>query len=259
MLPVALITPVGATINQPTLTQSAGVSAETTFTIYSTRDDVSRSSHITEKISLPSSVRFFNLLSASTLLALTSISLLSFFSRSRLTPALLPFFLLYQLKKPRHDSFSLQGTIIDRETLHPLSGVNIYVFEDNSKRIISHAVSNHSGRISLPHLIEGRYNLSVLKRGYLPFTIHKHLTKEDTEFYVGLTRKELPRAVGLRLIGSLEDFFNFSFEAWLLLSFILLTLVGMSIGWEKIIGFLAIALFNLTIWFMHRKTMIDKS
>lgn len=205
---------------------------------------------------LTSSVRFYHLLAATTLLTLSIMTLLSFFSRTRLTPGNLPLFILSHLgKRQKKGSLVLSGKIIDPDTERAVRGANIYLLAEGSERIIAHTVSNLRGYYAFSAVPEGVYCIQVLKTNYLPFTIHKRLFQDDMTLNLALSRKEQPLHL-LRKAGRLfENMLSFSFEILLILSFVLLTIIGMSIGWEKIVGFLVIAIFNLTIWSLHRRSV----
>ncbi len=204
---------------------------------------------------LTSSIRFYHLTAASILLGFSLVTLFSFFSRTRLKPEHLPFFLLYHLKRKKAtDSFQLTGRLTDSDTNMPIVNANIYVFSPHSKKIVSHAISRGDGSFILPHLQHESYQIEVLKAGYIPSVLHERFEEQTPPtLSIALSRKEHAGTRIKHLWHSVEGILSTTFEVCLLLSFVLLLLIGMSIGWEKIVGFLAIALFNLTIWTLHRK------
>lgn len=206
------------------------------------------------------STRNFNFLRTLSLLILVIFTFLAFLSRIKIPLHKLVFYLRHQHRLASESSeniHSLKGQVSDAGTDAPVVAASVYILKRDTHKILSHVTTDRQGGFRVLRLKPIAYSVSVMKDGYLPFTLATH-TREETDnkvLHLALTRDDgLPHitTIAWRLI---LQTLSSSFEILLVTALVFEGFFLFTFGWQKTLPFLLLSLFNLSIWLWHLRIL----
>lgn len=203
---------------------------------------------------LTGSTRALFLTALLTLLSLLILTMLSFASRTKVSLWLLPSLILYHfilLFHRKAQSVRCQGVVVG-ENNEPLVGVSVFATSQASQQVVAHAATNRNGQFTLLLPDTGEYRITVMKPGYHPFNELETFSSAHPDILsIALMRHDAPQKLTTKTKAAITAVLDFSFEIVLLFSVTLELLIGMSLGWKLVIGFLLLSLFNLSTWIIY--------
>lgn len=203
------------------------------------------------------SKRMIDLISLTAIISFIILSILSMSSRVHVSLFELPHYFIYLYKRSftssKH-SCTLSGMITDAHSDNAVNQATIYVREGNSGRIISHALTNSSGRFTLRQICSGPYTLHILKDGYLPFILSSVMPGTHIHpLAIALSSKHTATTLQIKASWLLTHFLSISFEGVMLLCLLFAVSISMIVGVINTLPLLGLVLFNLITWSLHRR------
>jgi hypothetical protein len=206
---------------------------------------------------LAQSVRFFDLLSALTIVILLILTVLSLSAKTHIHIWDLPFYLIthiWFLFKKQSDIF-IEGVVLDKDNKYPISQAQVNLIEEDSGRVISSVKTSKSGHFLLRKSNKG-FKLLILKNGY---EISPEIDKNDygaKKFMkIFLKKGESSGQVYKLFIALIQKIFGFTFEVFLFLSFVFEALFIYFFGLAQTLPFIIISLINIVIWVVYLRSV----
>ncbi|MDR3654025.1 MAG: TonB-dependent receptor [Paludibacter sp.] len=97
-------------------------------------------------------------------------------------------FLLFSLSLPTFAMFSIKGKIIDAGDQTSLSYVNVALFKQGSKKLITGVATDENGVFLIPSVDKGKYNLRISYVGYN--TVNKTIEIANSHIDLGIIKLE---------------------------------------------------------------------
>jgi hypothetical protein len=197
------------------------------------------------------STRFNSLISGITVGSFTLLSSLLFYFRTdMLWKSLLPFFIFNVLAtvKKHHEAY-LYGIVLDPDK-NPVSRARIEVIDLKSNTVLTHALSNKSGRFVLKNTFKQQYiKFQITKDGFAEREIMTPTdTKKLIEINVALSGNK-PTMISRGIKHTLGEFF----ELILLLSLIAELIFLFNYGIAKTMPFFLLSVANLLLWIFFQR------
>lgn len=200
---------------------------------------------------LTGSARFFDLVAFIVLLSLVTLSLLAFAKKNHIpVSSLKSYFFYLKDKNTRNDKY-IHGVVYDNHD-QPISQANVYLANETDEAIISHVKTNKNGEFFF-RKGKDKYLLMVMKKGFKSTSLIKYEEKDHIKFKITLEEEGSARAIAHNFSHFLESILGMGFEVILIASLVFEFLFLNSFGIIKTLPFLAISIFNLTIWTLHVK------
>lgn len=201
-----------------------------------------------------STLRYFNLFAITTLTSSVLLSYLLLQLRTHIKLTHLPYFLLFHFYRFTRmgDRTNIYGSVMDQQE-KPISQVRIEVREENSESVISHALTNKTGKFYFTIQFTKNLVLTLSKEGYPPIV---HPIKRDAKIPEDGYIITMNPTAGHLLPGSailatsVKELAGMFFELVLLISIIFEVLFLSIFGFAKTAPFFVLSFINLVSWLL---------
>lgn len=198
--------------------------------------------------SLQNSIRFFDLVSAFTMLALVGLTFYAFLRKNNIQH--FPSYLVYLLHhfSKKGDEKYIKGVVRDKSG-SSISGVHIYLIDDPNQEVINTTTTNVNGEFFFKKG-NSRYYLIAMKKGY--FSASQIEAKTNGFNIYEMEKKDSGEKALLDYLQNIAGgIFALSFESLLIFTLVFLLIFLDQFGLEKTAPFILLSVFNILVWAMH--------
>jgi hypothetical protein len=205
--------------------------------------------------SLTSTIRFFDLISFTTVLLLVFLTAVATSRRLAVPLALLPYFAFYHLmriiKRPNH-AFIIHGKVISSAG-EVVPGALIYI-SSNGRKVISQTHSSSDGEFLTKIRQAANSKITISKRGFASISKLVGKDKLDSAIILEISQTKRPKGFGIESLRWYTAYLTGSlFEALMLITLLVELLFVMEFGWLKVIPFIIVSLLNILLWAVNAR------
>lgn len=153
-----------------------------------------------------------------------------------------------EIEKERH----YQGIVILANSINPIPGVDIFITDHATGKIVFHTKTNARGEFHVDLPPKDNYLITLEKISYHPVTTElKLFNKDEIQTFALLMESSKIHTLKEDLAALFHAGMSLSFELFLLLSIISTIILSFSLGLFVVLPFLALAVGNMVFWMLH--------
>ena len=138
------------------------------------------------------------------------------------------------------------GVIIDRDTKECVCGAEVFLLNMHHK-ILAHTVSDKNGRVSFViHMNTSNYQIEIMGDGYQP-EVYDIQENASQTFYISKSDHGFSSIRHLK--HYVHDITEVGFEVFLVIALVFEVVIGMVLGWMKVLIFVIASIIALIVWF----------
>ncbi len=183
--------------------------------------------------------------------------IISFMTKAQLSLLVLPHYSIYLYKRIFNHSrgnYIFEGNVVRSSDEKPLQGVTIYATDHQTKKFVSHSITNKQGKFHVSDLMDESYTLSFVKNGFKLFTLQSVSPLSSTRpLHIAMTSNEYHKTIPHFLLYLIVFLLEKGFLGIVLSSFFFCLIIEVSLGWHKVIPYLILSGFSVLTCILHER------
>lgn len=196
------------------------------------------------------SLRFFDLIASTILIAFVVITLFAFSQKHHIPLSSFVSYFFYLINHRERNRKYINGVVFDTNG-KVLPMANVYLTDTQSEQIVGNAKTNNKGEFFFKKGLS-QYSLMVMKKGYKSTPQLPYEEKNDVALKITIEEDNLENRIKDKIINFFCSSIGISFETLLLLSLFFELLFIPNFG-IKTLPFILVSIFNLFLWILHKR------